>query len=126
MLLRLGLTDTKGAHMPSWRCLAGLAAMLAFVLGAETARSQPPQYCRDLAIQFGTEPVQMDGNALAALGGCVMSEIQQRSNGPQPAQPSDYSQPITSPQQGWGQWPQSAPWTDQEGQPQGWGDHLNE
>ena len=103
-----------------------LGAILAFILaGAEAANSEPTQDCRDLAIQFGSDPAQMDGNALAALGGCVMNEMQQRSGAETPAQAPDYYQPPP-PQQGWGQWPHAAPWSDQGAKTQGWGDHINE
>ncbi len=107
------------------RRLAVLIVVPAFTLGgADIANSETPQYCRDLAIQFGSDPAQMDGNALAALGGCVMNEMQQRSGAAPAAQPSDYQPPP--PQQGWGQWPQAAPWADEGAKSQSWGDHINE
>ncbi len=108
------------------RRLAVLIVILAFTLGgAEIANSETPQYCRDLAIQFGSDPAQMDGNALAALGGCVMNEMQQRSGAAPPAQPLDSYQPPAQ-QTRWGQWPQSAPWSDEGAKSQAWGDHINE
>jgi hypothetical protein len=90
------------------------------------AEADPPQYCRDLAMQFGTDPTQLDANALAALGTCVMAEIKERSDAPSQTAPSEQQQespgntPIDQP--GWGQWSTPPPWSDSWAKPQPWED----
>ena len=104
-----------------------LGLSLAWGVGtAGVAGADPPQYCRDLAVQFGTAPAQLDPNALAALGTCVMSAIQERSGtSNQPVQAEQEQQspgntPVDSP--GWGQWSSPAPWSDNKAKTQSWGD----
>jgi hypothetical protein len=89
------------------------------------AEADPPQYCRVLAMQFGTDPTQMDANALAALGTCVMAEIKERSSAPSQTAPSEQQQsPESSPidQPGWGQWSTPPPWSDSSADPKPWKD----
>jgi hypothetical protein len=96
---------------------------------ASVAGSEPPQRCRDLALQFGTAPAQMDANALAALRNCEMDEIQERSGPSQPAQAppqSDASESAPAGQSGWGQWPSPPQWSDGQGKSRPWGDHIPE
>jgi hypothetical protein len=86
------------------------------------------QSCQDLAQQYQTAPAQMDANALAALQSCQTSESQEQ---PDTSQPDPAQQPQSSGnspygQSGWGQWPSSAPWSDQKGKSQSWGDHISE
>ncbi len=89
---------------------------------ATLARSEPSAQCRQLASQFGTGPGQLDGNALAALGTCVMAKIQERSGASDTA-PSA-SAPVGQGRQD--QWPSPAPWGDGQGEAQPWGDHIAE
>jgi hypothetical protein len=93
---------------------------------AGVAGAELPQYCRDLAAQFGTAPGQLDAGALAALGTCVMTELKGRSAGPsrsdmsvqQPDPPAD--SPIDKP--GWGPWSAPTPWSDGGAKSQPWDD----
>ena len=93
---------------------------------AGVAAAVPPQYCRDLAMQFGSAPTQMDANSLATLGACVMAEIKERSDTPSQSAPSEQPQespgnsPIDKP--GWGPWPTPPPWSDSSANPQAWKD----
>jgi hypothetical protein len=104
-----------------------LAILLAWRAGtAGVAWADPLPSCRDLALQFGTAPTQMDADALAALGMCVMNAIRERSGPSSESAPSAQPQgaaeetPVDSP--GWGQWPSSAPWSDSRAKIQSWGD----
>jgi hypothetical protein len=93
------------------------------------AGAGPPQYCRDLAAQFGTAPGQLDANALSVLGACVTAEIQRRSGGrsrpapPGPEPDASGRSPIDEP--GWGGWPKPPAWSDGGGKPQPWDDFKN-
>ena len=89
------------------------------------AGAEPPQYCRDLAVQFGTAPAQLDANSLASLGSCVMAEIQERAGNPSHPPPDtqqpDPSQGSPIDQPGWGKWSSPTPWSDDRGKTQPWG-----
>ena len=92
---------------------------------AGVAAADPPQFCRDLAAQFGTAPDQVDANSLATLGACVMAAIKERSDTPSQSAPSEQQQspgnsPIDKP--GWGQWSAPPPWSDSSANPQPWKD----
>ena len=96
---------------------------------ASVAGNEPSQICRDLALQFGTAPAQMDAKALAALRNCKVDEIQERSGPSQPTQAppqSDSSESELAGQSGWGQWPSPAEWNDDQGKSRPWGDHIPE
>jgi hypothetical protein len=117
----------RGVHGISYAALL-LGLSLAWGVGtAGIAGADTPQYCRDLAVQFGTDPAQLDANALAALGTCVMSAIQERSSTPSQSAPSEQPQgaaaesPVDNP--GWGQWSSPAPWSDDKAKTQSWGDN---
>ncbi len=89
------------------------------------ATADPSQYCRDLAVQFGTAPAQLDANSLANLGTCVMGEIKVRAGSPSESAPSA-QQPDssgTSPvdQPGWGQWSSPPSWSNSQGKTKSWG-----
>jgi hypothetical protein len=96
------------------------------VVMAGVAEADPLPSCRDLALQFGTAPAQMDASTLAELGTCVMNAIQERSGSPsQPAPPMQpqnaaAENPIDRP--GWGQWSAPAPWSDDKAKTKSWGD----
>ncbi len=112
-------------RMPTAMLLFGMS--LAWGVGAAAvARADPPQNCRELAVQFGTAPAQMDANSLATLGSCVMAEIQERSSPPSQPAPSEQQpqSPGNSPidQPGWGQWSTPPPWSDSSADPQPWKD----
>lgn len=122
-------TELGGRREVQRRSYAALLLGLSLAWGVGTAGvagADPPQYCRDLAVQFGTAPAQVDANALAALGTCVMSAIQERSGtSNQPAQAAQQQQspdstPVDSP--GWGQWFSPAPWSDDKAKTRSWGD----
>lgn len=94
-------------------------ALAAWTVGA--AEAELTQYCRDLAMQFGTDPTQLDANSLASLGECVMAEIKGRSDAPSQSAPSEQQQsPENSPidRPGWGQWSTPPPWSDSSANPQ--------
>lgn len=117
----------RGVQRISYATLL-LGLSLAWGVGtAGVAGADPSQYCRDLALRFGTAPAQMDADALATLGTCVMTAIQERSNPPSQPDPSAQPQgaaaesPVDSP--GWGQWSSPAPWSDNKAKTQSWGDN---
>ena len=89
------------------------------------ANAEPPQFCRDLAVQFGTAPAQLDENSLARLGSCVMAEIQEGANNPSQSPPDtqqpEPSQDSSTDQQGWGKWSSPTPWSDDRAKTQSWG-----
>ncbi len=92
---------------------------------AGVAEADPPQNCRDLAMQFGTDPTQLDANSLASLGECVMAEIKGRSDATSQSAPSEQQQsPENSPidRPGWGQWSTPPSWSDSSANPQPWKD----
>lgn len=104
-----------------------LGMVLAWWAGtAGVARADPLPSCRDLALRFGTAPGQMDTDALAELGTCVMNAIQERSSqasqSAPPAQPQEAAaeSPIDKP--GWGQWSAPAPWSDNRAKTKSWDD----
>jgi hypothetical protein len=88
-------------------------------------QADPPQYCRDLAIQYSTAPNQLDANALAALRACELAESQQQPNTTPPATPSPQppdSQGVTPiDQPGWGQWSAPPAWKDDKIKTTPWG-----
>ena len=105
-------------------CLGMSLAWIAYTAAA--VRADPSQDCRDLAMQFGTSPAQLEANSLARLGACVMAEIKERSSAPSQS-PPDAQQPDPSrgspiDQPGWGQWSSPAPWSDDRAKSQPWGD----
>jgi hypothetical protein len=93
---------------------------------AGVAQADPPQYCRDLAMQYATAPDQLVANALAALRDCEMAASQEQQDTPSPAAPpaeqsnSPGATPIDQP--GWGQWSPPVPWSDDRGKTKSWGD----
>ena len=96
------------------------------VVMAGVAGADPLPSCRDLALRYGTAPAQMDTDALAALGTCIMNTIQKRSSPasqaapPEPPQEAAAESPIDRP--GWGQWLALAPWSDDKAETHSWGD----
>jgi len=104
-------------------CLGMIFAWMGW--SANVARSQT---CQELAQQYHTAPDQMDANALEVLRYCQSSESQEQPDTSQPAPAQQPQSSGNSPdgQSGWGQWPSSAPWSDEKGKSQSWGDHISE
>jgi len=96
---------------------SALAVLSLFVWDGRPAGAEPSGACRGLAGLFADAPAQLDMASLAALAGCVTTEMGQRSASVPPPPPQvdvisstgPASQPVPPPQP-WGQWPQSSPW----------------
>ena len=98
--------------------VSALAVLSLFVWDRRPGAAEPSEACRRLAGLFANTPAQLDMASLAALAGCVTTEIGQRSASVPPPPPPQAgvvsstdpaSQPVPLPQT-WGQWPQSSPW----------------
>ncbi len=108
-------------------CVLCLGLGLAWTAwAAAVAHAEPPQYCRDLAMQYATAPDQLDPSALAALRDCEMAANQEQVEAESPAAPTSQQSdspgatPIDKP--GWGQWSAPPAWSDNRAKTKSWDD----
>jgi hypothetical protein len=112
--------------MPKTRCVVAgtlLVVLSACVSSLSPAAAEPSGVCRGLAGMFASAPAQLDTASLAALAGCVTTEIGQRSGSmpsplPPPSAGESAGQPVS--QRPWGEWPQPSPWGESSWQGTSW------
>jgi len=92
------------------------AALVLIGLGAGGANADPSEACRNLALQFGSQPSTLDTGSLAALSSCVTEEIQARAAAPPPpaSNPQGVGQTPAGQVSGQddGTWPAPPVWRD--------------
>jgi hypothetical protein len=110
-------------HLRAALCLGMISIWATWTAGV--VQADPPQYCRDLAMQYATAPDQLDANTLAVLRSCEVAESQQQPDTTRPAPPSAQqpdspgATPIDQP--GWGQWSAPPAWSDDKIKTTPWG-----
>ena len=117
----MGGTGTRSA----WLLVAALVITSPWVDGAN---ADPSEACRNLALQFGSQPSGLDMESLAALSTCVTQEIQARaaspgattSSGPQSTDSTARGASVSQTQGTWGTWPTTPAWKDQEIESKPW------
>jgi hypothetical protein len=119
-------------------CAVGLVLWL-IPWGVRGAAAEPSDACRELSARFAGTPEQLDLQALARLGACLITEIGERLGAMEPSAGAREETPSLLTPQGEtaspsptregtspplarrrGEWPPPAPWTESWPPPSPW------